>query len=121
MKINIASVFVDDQAKALRFYTEVLGFRKKTDVPMGGDVSWLTVVSPEQPDGTQLLLEPSGHRAVGPFKEALVADGIPGPPSPSTTSTPSSGGCRGSACASSRSRPRWARSPPPSWTTPAAT
>ncbi|AYV26064.1 Glyoxalase/Bleomycin resistance protein/Dioxygenase superfamily protein [Streptomyces sp. ADI95-16] len=77
MKINIASVFVDDQAKALRFYTEVLGFRKKTDVPMGGDVSWLTVVSPEQPDGTELLLEPSGHRAVGPFKEALVADGIP--------------------------------------------
>ncbi|AWZ09416.1 MULTISPECIES: VOC family protein [unclassified Streptomyces] len=76
MRINLTSVLVDDQAKALRFYTEVLGFEKKTDIPMG-EVSWLTVVSPEQPDGTELVLEPGDHRAVRPFKEALFADGIP--------------------------------------------
>ncbi|MEV8516811.1 VOC family protein [Dactylosporangium sp. NPDC051484] len=77
MKINLASVFVDDQAKALRFYTEVLGFVKKTDIPLGAGVSWLTVVSPEQPDGVELVFEPAGHPAVRPFREALVADGIP--------------------------------------------
>jgi catechol 2,3-dioxygenase-like lactoylglutathione lyase family enzyme len=76
MRINLASVLVDDQQKALRFYTEVLGFVKKTDVPMG-EHSWLTVVSPEEPDGVELVLEPSDHPAVGPFKAALVADGIP--------------------------------------------
>ncbi|MEV0777971.1 VOC family protein [Streptomyces sp. NPDC050428] len=76
MKIHLSSVFVDNQAEALRFYTEVLGFLKKHDVPMGED-SWLTVVSPAEPDGTELLLEPSGHPAVKPFREALVADGIP--------------------------------------------
>jgi catechol 2,3-dioxygenase-like lactoylglutathione lyase family enzyme len=76
MIINLASVFVDDQARALRFYTEVLGFRKKTEIPVG-DASWLTVVSPEQPDGPELVLEPAGHPAVAPFREALVADGIP--------------------------------------------
>ena len=76
MRINLTSVLVDDQEKALRFYTEVLGFVKKHDVPAGED-RWLTVVSPEDPDGTELLLEPSGHPAVKPFKEALVADGIP--------------------------------------------
>jgi catechol 2,3-dioxygenase-like lactoylglutathione lyase family enzyme len=76
MRINITSVFVDDQEAALTFYTEVLGFVKKVDVP-AGDYRWLTVVSPEQPDGVELLLEPSAHPAVGPFKKALVADGIP--------------------------------------------
>lgn len=76
MRINITSVFVDDQDKALSFYTEVLGFVKKHEVPLGED-RWLTVVSPEDPDGTELLLEPDGHPAVRPFKEALVADGIP--------------------------------------------
>ncbi|GER22636.1 hypothetical protein NCCP1664_11330 [Zafaria cholistanensis] len=76
MKIHLTSVLVDDQAKALAFYTEKLGFVKKRDVPMGTD-RWLTVVSPEAPDGVELLLEPSGHPAAGPFKEALVADGIP--------------------------------------------
>ncbi|MFD0903156.1 VOC family protein [Actinomadura sediminis] len=76
MRINVTSVYVDDQAKALRFYTETLGFVKKTDVPAGG-ARWLTVVSPEQPDGTELLLEPDGHPASKAFKEALVADGIP--------------------------------------------
>jgi catechol 2,3-dioxygenase-like lactoylglutathione lyase family enzyme len=77
MRIHITSVFVDDQEKALRFYTEVLGFVKKHDVPLGDTARWLTVVSPEDPDGTELLLEPSGHPAVGPYKTALVQDGIP--------------------------------------------
>ena len=76
MKIVITSVLVDDQEKALRFYTDVLGFAKKEDVPMG-EARWLTVVSPDDPDGIELLLEPDGHPAAGPFKEALVADGIP--------------------------------------------
>ena len=76
MRIYITSVPVDDQAKALRFYTEVLGFEKKTDVPVG-EHRWLTVVSPEARDGTELLLEPDGHPAARPFKAALVADGIP--------------------------------------------
>jgi catechol 2,3-dioxygenase-like lactoylglutathione lyase family enzyme len=76
MRINLASVFVDDQEKALRFYTGVLGFVKKHDVPVGED-RWLTVVSPQDPDGTELVLVPSSHPAVKPFKEALVADGIP--------------------------------------------
>jgi len=76
MRITITSVLVDDQEKALAFYTDTLGFVKKHDVPAGG-ARWLTVVSPEEPDGVELLLEPSGHPAVGPFKEALVSDGIP--------------------------------------------
>jgi catechol 2,3-dioxygenase-like lactoylglutathione lyase family enzyme len=76
MKITITSVLVDDQDKALAFYTDVLGFVKKTEVPMG-EHRWLTVVSPDAPDGTELLLEPDGHPAVGPFKRALVEDGIP--------------------------------------------
>ena len=76
MRINLASVLVDDQAKALRFYTEILGFVKKHDVPVGA-ARWLTVVSPDDPDGTELLLEPDGHPAAKPFKEALVDDGIP--------------------------------------------
>lgn len=77
MRINITSVFVDDQAKALAFYTDVLGFVMKHDVPLGGGARWLTVVSPENPEGTELLLEPDGHPAAKPFKDALVADGIP--------------------------------------------
>ena len=76
MRIHLTSVFVDDQDKALGFYTDVLGFIKKTDVPLG-EYKWLTVVSPEDPDGTELLLEPDDHPAVGPYKKALVADGIP--------------------------------------------
>ena len=71
------SVMVDDQAKAFRFYTDVLGFVKKREIPLGGDYSWLTVVSPEDPDGTELSLEPDEHPAARPFKEALVEDGIP--------------------------------------------
>ncbi|MFF2364025.1 VOC family protein [Streptomyces sp. NPDC058122] len=76
MRIHLTSVFVDDQETALRFYTEVLGFVKKHDVPLG-EHRWLTVVSPEDPDGTELLLEPSGHPAVQPYRTALVQDGIP--------------------------------------------
>src|SRR5919198_2007124 len=76
MRITVTSVLVDDQAKALSFYTEVLGFVKKTDIPLG-EARWLTVVSPDDPDGTELLLEPDGHPAAKPFKEALVDDGIP--------------------------------------------
>jgi catechol 2,3-dioxygenase-like lactoylglutathione lyase family enzyme len=76
VRINVTSVLVDDQEKALRFYTEILGFVKKTEVPVG-DALWLTLVSPDDPDGTELLLEPDGHPAAGPFKRALVDDGIP--------------------------------------------
>ena len=76
MIINVCSVMVDDQDKALAFYTNVLGFVKKTDIPVG-EYSWLTVVSPELPDGVELLLEPDQHPAAKPFKQALVADGIP--------------------------------------------
>jgi catechol 2,3-dioxygenase-like lactoylglutathione lyase family enzyme len=67
---------VDDQDKALRFYADLLGFMKKTDIALG-EAPWLTVVSPDQPDGPELLLEPDGHPAARPFKEALVEDGIP--------------------------------------------
>jgi catechol 2,3-dioxygenase-like lactoylglutathione lyase family enzyme len=76
MRITVTSVLVDDQEKALAFYTDMLGFVKKNDLP-AGEARWLTVVSPEDPDGVELLLEPSAHPAVGPFKEALVNDGIP--------------------------------------------
>ena len=76
MKINVTSVYVDDQDKALAFYTDVLGFVKKNDMP-AGEYRWLTVVSPDAPDGVELLLEPDAHPAARPFKEALVADGMP--------------------------------------------
>jgi catechol 2,3-dioxygenase-like lactoylglutathione lyase family enzyme len=76
MRINLTSVLVNDQDNALRFYTEVLGFVKKTEIPLG-EARWLTVVSPEDPEGTELLLEPDGHPAAKPFKDALVGDGIP--------------------------------------------
>ncbi|RLK53801.1 VOC family protein [Actinokineospora cianjurensis] len=76
MRIHLSSVYVDDQDKALRFYTEVLGFVKKVEVPLGED-RWLTVVSPQDPDGTELLLEPDRHPAAKAFKSSLFADGIP--------------------------------------------
>lgn len=76
MRINITSVYVDDQDKALAFYTDVLGFVKKTEVPLG-EHRWLTVVSPDAPDGVELLLEPDGHPASKVYKAALVDDGIP--------------------------------------------
>jgi catechol 2,3-dioxygenase-like lactoylglutathione lyase family enzyme len=76
MRIHLSGIYVDDQDKALRFYTEVLGFVTKTEIPLG-EYRWLTVVSPEEPHGTELVLEPDEHPAVRPFKEALVSDGIP--------------------------------------------
>jgi catechol 2,3-dioxygenase-like lactoylglutathione lyase family enzyme len=76
MKIVVTSIFVDDQDKALDFYTKKLGFIKKTEIPLG-TMRWLTVVSPSAPDGTELVLEPDSHPAVGPFKTALMKDGIP--------------------------------------------
>jgi catechol 2,3-dioxygenase-like lactoylglutathione lyase family enzyme len=76
MRIHLTSVYVDDQAEALRFYTDVLGFVKKNDVPLGED-RWLTVVSPEDTGGTELLLEPAAHPAVKPYRDALNAEGIP--------------------------------------------
>jgi catechol 2,3-dioxygenase-like lactoylglutathione lyase family enzyme len=76
VRINLATVLVDDQEKALRFYTDVLGFVKKTEFPVG-EHRWLTVVSPEEPDGVELALEPDEHPAAKPYKQALSADGIP--------------------------------------------
>jgi catechol 2,3-dioxygenase-like lactoylglutathione lyase family enzyme len=76
MRIYVTSVFVTDQSKALTFYTDVLGFVVKHNIPMG-EFSWLTVVGPGELDGTELLLEPDQHSAVGPFKTALRRDGIP--------------------------------------------
>jgi catechol 2,3-dioxygenase-like lactoylglutathione lyase family enzyme len=76
VQITLTSVFVDDQEKALRFYTDVLGFVAKNDVPMG-EHRWLTVVSPEQPDGVELVLEPDEHPAAQAYKQGLMADGIP--------------------------------------------
>jgi catechol 2,3-dioxygenase-like lactoylglutathione lyase family enzyme len=75
-RINVTSVLVDDQAKALAFYTEKLGFVAKTDVPVGA-FRWLTVVGANEPDGVELLLEPDAHPAAREFKRALVEDGIP--------------------------------------------
>jgi catechol 2,3-dioxygenase-like lactoylglutathione lyase family enzyme len=76
MIITTASVFVDDQQKALDFYTRILGFVEKNNIPMG-EHSWLTVVSPTFPDGVELLLEPDEHPAAKVFKQALAEDGIP--------------------------------------------
>ena len=76
MKINLTSVMVDDQDKALKFYTEVLGFVKKTDIPMG-EVKWLTVISPEGPDDIELLLEPMGFPPAKTFQNELFKAGIP--------------------------------------------
>ncbi len=76
MRIELTSIYVDDQREALAFYTDVLGFSKHHDIPLG-EASWLTVVSPDSPEGPELLLEPAGHPAVKPYRDALVADGIP--------------------------------------------
>jgi len=76
MKIKLTSVFVDDQDKALRFYTEVLGFVKKTDIP-AGKFKWLTVVSPEGPDDIELLLEPNENPAAKTYQRAIFEQGIP--------------------------------------------
>jgi catechol 2,3-dioxygenase-like lactoylglutathione lyase family enzyme len=78
MKIKLASVPIDDYDKALKFYTEVMGFQLKRDMPLGDGARWITVVSPDEPDGVELLLEPnSGYPAMKALKESLVKDGIP--------------------------------------------
>ncbi|MBA3798834.1 MAG: VOC family protein [Geodermatophilaceae bacterium] len=76
MKITVTSVLVDHQAKALAFYTDILGFQPKNDIPLG-EHRWLTVVSADAPDGVELVLEPDEHPAAKVFKAALVEDGIP--------------------------------------------
>jgi catechol 2,3-dioxygenase-like lactoylglutathione lyase family enzyme len=76
MKIVLTSILVDDQEKALQFYTNMLGFQKKSDIPLGLH-RWLTVVAGEDPNGVELVLEPDEHPAAKPFKRALVEDGIP--------------------------------------------
>lgn len=76
MRIVLTSVYVDDQQKALDFYTDKLGFIKKRDIPLG-ESRWLTLVGPDDRDGVELILEPEGHPAVAPFKQALAEDGIP--------------------------------------------
>jgi catechol 2,3-dioxygenase-like lactoylglutathione lyase family enzyme len=76
LRIVLASIFVDDQEKALAFYTDVLGFEKKNDIPVGRD-RWLTVVSPADPDGVELLLEPNGNEVAQAYQQGLRAQGIP--------------------------------------------
>jgi catechol 2,3-dioxygenase-like lactoylglutathione lyase family enzyme len=106
MRITLTSVLVDDQEKALHFYTDVLGFRKKSEIPLG-EHRWLTVVSPDDPDGTELVLEPDTHPAASRSKRLSLPTGSPSPPSPSTTWTRSSNGCGHWAASSRRSRPGW--------------
>ena len=78
MKIKLTSVSIDDYDKALKFYTEVLGFVKKHDIPLGEGARWITVVSPDEPNGTELLLEPNAsYPAMKALKESLFKDGIP--------------------------------------------
>lgn len=78
MKITLTSVSIDDYEKALKFYTGVLGFIKKRDIPLGNGARWITVVSPDEPDGTELLLEPNAdYPAMKALKTSLVQDGIP--------------------------------------------
>jgi catechol 2,3-dioxygenase-like lactoylglutathione lyase family enzyme len=120
MKIRLTSIYVDDQRAALDFYTQVLGFTVHHDIPLG-DNFWLTVVSPEDPDGPQVLLEPSGHPAVGPTERPSPTTGSPWSSSPSTTSRPSMTASSAWGSPSPRRRPTSAR---PSWrssTTRAAT
>ena len=76
MRIRLNGIFVDDQDKALAFYTDTLGFEKKLDIPMG-EFRWLTVVSADEPDGTELVLEPNAHPAAKAYQAALYKDGIP--------------------------------------------
>jgi catechol 2,3-dioxygenase-like lactoylglutathione lyase family enzyme len=78
MRIGLTSVPIGDYDKALRFYTEILGFVMKRDIPLGNGERWITLVSPDEPDGTELLLEPNAeYPAMKALKESLVADGIP--------------------------------------------
>lgn len=75
VRIKLTSIFVDDQESALKFYTDVLGFEKKQDFPVG-EFKWLTVVSPEEPDGAELLLEPSDNPSARAYKDSIYEQGI---------------------------------------------
>jgi catechol 2,3-dioxygenase-like lactoylglutathione lyase family enzyme len=119
-RISVTSVLVDDQEKALRFYTDVLGFVRKRDIPLG-EARWLTVVSPDEPDGTELLLEPDEHPAAKPFKEALASDGIPFTSFAVEDVKAEFERLRSLGVRFTRSRPRWAPPRPRSSTTRAAT
>jgi catechol 2,3-dioxygenase-like lactoylglutathione lyase family enzyme len=77
MRIKLSSIFVDDQDKAERFYTQVLGFRKKHDIPVGPGARWLTMVSPQGPDDLELVLEPNGNPAAATYQKAIFDQGIP--------------------------------------------
>lgn len=77
IRINYVSLHVDDPDRALAFYTQTLGFRQKHDIPLGDGARWITVVSPAEPDGVELVLEPDDHPAAQAYKQGLVADGIP--------------------------------------------
>jgi catechol 2,3-dioxygenase-like lactoylglutathione lyase family enzyme len=78
MKIKLSSVSIDNYDKALKFYTEILGFVTKRDIPLGDGARWITVVSPDEPNGTELLLEPNAeYPAMKALKESLLKDGIP--------------------------------------------
>jgi catechol 2,3-dioxygenase-like lactoylglutathione lyase family enzyme len=76
MRIKLTSIMVDDQDKALKFYTEILGFQKKVEIP-AGEYRWLTVVSPDEPNGTELVLEPNANPASKVYQKALFDQGIP--------------------------------------------
>ena len=117
LRITLTSVLVDDQDKALHFYTNVLGFLKKTEIPFG-EHRWLTVVSPDEPDGTELVLEPDGHPAAKPFKAALFSDGIPFTSFAVDDVHQEFERLRALGVGSRRSRPRWGPSLPRSSTTP---
>jgi catechol 2,3-dioxygenase-like lactoylglutathione lyase family enzyme len=76
IRVKLTSIMVNDQSRARRFYTDVLGFSIKHDIPCG-DAAWLTLVAPDDPEGVELLLEPTGHPAAAPFQQALYNDGMP--------------------------------------------
>lgn len=120
MKVYVMSVYVDDQDKALRFYTEVLGFVKKTEIPLG-EHRWLTVASAEDLDGVEVSLEPDDHPAVRPFKEALAADGIPFTSFAVDDVAQTVARLQAAASASPRRPCRWGRSARRCWMTPAET
>ena len=120
MRIHLAGVFVDDQQKALRFYTETLGFQLKHNIPLG-EYAWITVVSPEDPEGTEFLLEPDAHPAVRPFVKALVEDGIPSTSFAVDDVQAEYERLQAKACNSYSRQPTSAQSSPQSSTTHAAT
>jgi catechol 2,3-dioxygenase-like lactoylglutathione lyase family enzyme len=112
MKIRLESVSIDDYDKALRFYTEILGFVKKRDIPLGPGARWLTVVSPEDPDGTELVLEPNAtYPAMKGLREALMQDGIPFTAFEVSVSTGSTRASKNLAWNSAWSPPTWGRRP----------